>query len=115
MPLRKSSTAKISLIACAGLLPMLALGACADYVKHRDTLTSSAGDAIAHNKVVHIEDPWPRASGDARIAGNGQRVDRVTKRYLSGSGTAAASSPISVSVTSPRTNSPDPSGSLSAE
>ncbi|HEU6443055.1 MAG TPA: pilus assembly protein [Microvirga sp.] len=107
MPLRKSSSAKVSLIACAGLLPMLALGACADYVKHRDTITSSAGDAMAHNRVVHIEDPWPRASGDTRIAGNGQRVDRVTKRYLSGGGTSSAPSPVSISVSPPRPNSPN--------
>ncbi|WP_134500862.1 pilus assembly protein [Microvirga pakistanensis] len=100
MSARKSSNAKIPLITCAGLLPMLALGACADYVKHRDTITSAAGDAQAHNMVVHIDDPWPRSSGNTRITGNGQQVDRVTKRYLSGPAAAPTQS-ISIGVQGP--------------
>jgi len=91
---------------------MLALGACADYVKHSDTITASAGDAIAHNKVVQIDDPWPRASANTRITGNGQHVDRVTKRYLSGD---AKSSPSSLSITLPTSNSPAQNGSPSAQ
>ena len=65
------------------LLPLLTAG-CADYLNHHDTVTSSAGDAVAHNMVVHIADPWPRAAADTRITGNGKRVDAVTKRYLAG-------------------------------
>ena len=91
---------------------MLALGACADYVKHRDTITASAGDAIAHNKVVHIDDPWPRVASDTRITRNGQRVDKVTKTYLNGS---AASSATSLSITLPTSNSPSPDGSPPAQ
>jgi hypothetical protein len=91
---------------------MLALGACADYVKHSDTITASAGDAIAHNKVVHIDDPWPRVASDTRITGNGRRVDKVTKTYLNGS---AASSPTSLSITLPTSNSPSPDGSPPAQ
>jgi len=91
---------------------MLALGACTDYVQHSDTITASAGDAIAHNKVVHISDPWPRASAETRITGNGQRVDRVTKRYLRG-GTPSA--PTSLSITLPTSNSPSPEGSPPAQ
>jgi len=109
MPPRESSSAKASLIACAGLLPVLALGACADYVKHRDTITASAGDAIAHNKVVHIDDPWPRASRDTRIAGNGQRVDTATKRYLKGTAPSAASTSVTLQTSdSPTPGSPPP-------
>jgi hypothetical protein len=63
---------------------MLALGACADYLNHEDTVTSSAGNGIAHNIVVHTTDPWPPAAANTRIAGNGQRVDVVTKKYLAG-------------------------------
>jgi hypothetical protein len=107
MPARRSSNLKICLMGCMGLLPMVALGACADYVKHSDTITASAGDAITHNKVVHIDDPWPRASANTRITGNGQRVDRVTKRYLSG---GAAPSLNSISVAPQITNSPSPQG-----
>ncbi len=112
MPLRKSSSLKFSLVAWAGLLPVLALGACADYVKRSDTITASAGDAIAHNKVVHIDDPWPRASADTRITGNGQRVDKVTKRYLAGPSSAA---PTSLSIQLPTSNSASPDGSPPAQ
>ena len=66
---------------------MLALGACADYLNHEDTVTSSAGNAVAHNIVVHTTDPWPPAAANTRITGNGQRVDKVTKRYLAGPST----------------------------
>jgi hypothetical protein len=90
---------------------MFALGACADYAKHGDTITASAGDALAHNKVVHTADPWPRASGDNRITDNGQRVDKVTKRYLNG----PASSSASTSAASQTSNSPDSAGSPPAQ
>jgi hypothetical protein len=65
-------------------LPFLAVAGCADYLNHNDTVTAAAGNAVAHNKVVHITDPWPPAAANTRIEGNGQRVDRVTKRYLAG-------------------------------
>lgn len=83
MSARKSSSTK-RLLAAAGILPMLALGACADYLGRDDTVTASAGDALAHNKVVHIADPWPRAAANTHIGGNGQRVDRITKQYVRG-------------------------------
>jgi hypothetical protein len=71
----------------AALLPMLGLGACgSDYLHHGDTVTASAGNAIAHNVVMHSTDPWSPASANTRIAGNGARVDSVTKRYLAGPG-----------------------------
>lgn len=106
MPARKSPSLKMALVTCTALAPMLALGACADYVKHSDTITASAGDAVAHNKVVHIDDPWPRASANTHITGNGQRVDKATKRYLNG---AAASPEAAVSI------SPSPQGSPPAQ
>ena len=103
MPARKSPNLKLFLFVWAGFLPMLALGACTDYVKHSDSITASAGDAIAHNKVVQIGDPWPRASANTSITGNGKRVDTVTKRYLSG---GANSAPTSLSITLPTSNAP---------
>jgi len=109
MPLRKSPSPKFSLVAWAGLLPVLALGACADYVKHSDTITASAGDAIAHNKVVHIDDPWPRASADTRITGNGQRVDVVTKRYLRGPTDSSSTSSSSTSTSKSQASDGSPS------
>src|SRR3954452_14220603 len=90
MSARKSSSVKRRLVLGVSLLPVLALGACADYLNHNDSVSSSAGDANAHNKVIHIADPWPRAAANNRIGGNGQRVDIATKRYLAG-GSAASS------------------------
>jgi hypothetical protein len=104
MSARKSSSAKRRLLVGAALLPVLALGACTDYLKHSDTITSSAGDAVAHNKVVHIADPWPRAASNTRITGNGQRVDRATQRYLTGSGGGSTTSAQS-GETAPASNS----------
>jgi hypothetical protein len=60
-------------------------------MNHTDTVTSSAGDASAFNKVVHIGDPWPRTAANTRIPGNGERVDRITKRYLAGPGASSPS------------------------
>jgi hypothetical protein len=112
MSARKSSSLKVSLFACTGFLPVLVLGACADYVKRSDTITASAGDAVAHNKVVHIDDPWPRVALDTRITRSGQRVDKVTKTYING---PAAASPTSLSIQLPTSNSPSPDGSPPAQ
>jgi hypothetical protein len=86
------------------ILPVLALGACADYLNHGDTVTSSAGNAVAHNMVVHTADPWPPAAADTRIAGNGQRVDTVTKKYLAGPTIATTTSSSSSSTPSSPSN-----------
>jgi hypothetical protein len=68
-------------------------------------ITASAGDAIAHNKVIHVTDPWPRAAHNTHIAGNGARVDKVTKRYLSGSsGNSGKAGAASITI-SPSSNS----------
>ena len=81
-------------------MPVLALGACTDYLKHSDTITASAGDAQAHNKGVHIADPWPRAAASTRIAGNGQRVDRITKQYIRGTGGSTNNAGPTINITS---------------
>jgi hypothetical protein len=98
MSARRSSNARRGFGFAACLLPSLALGACADYLSHRDTLTASAGNAPAHTRVVHIADPWPRAAANDRIPGNGQRVDRITRRYLSGAPANDANAPAEASV-----------------
>jgi hypothetical protein len=79
---------------------MLILGACTDYLKHSDTVTAAAGDAQAHNKVVHIADPWPRAAANTRIGGNGQRVDRITKQYIRGTGGSTGNAGPTTNITS---------------
>jgi hypothetical protein len=36
------------------------LAACSsDYVNRNDKISLDVGDAVAHNKAVHIIDPWP--------------------------------------------------------
>ena len=85
---------------------MLVLGACADYLNHHETVTASAGNSVAHNKVVHITDPWPRAAANTRITGNGRRVDRVTKEYLTGPAKGGPSISVSIPGLAPPPNSP---------
>jgi type IV pilus biogenesis protein CpaD/CtpE len=72
------------------LLPMvcLTLSACTQYmnryVEREDTLTSSAGDAVASNAAVQIPTPWPRYSNDTTIAMDGERIARAVARYREG-------------------------------
>jgi hypothetical protein len=110
---RKSSSTNHPIAVAPALLLVLSLGACADYLKHSDTITSSAGDALAHNKVVHITDPWPPHASNTRIGGNGQRVDRITKQYLTGSGGGAT--PGTVINVSPSSSPASPPSPQSAE
>jgi hypothetical protein len=88
MPVKKSSNDKRLLNVLFCLLPAVGLGACADYMKRRDTVTLSAGDSKAWNTVVHTTDPWPPYVRNTHIQGDGQRVARVTERYSTGGGPA---------------------------
>jgi type IV pilus biogenesis protein CpaD/CtpE len=72
------------------LLPMvcLMLSACTQYqnryAEREDTLTLSAGDAVASNAAVQIPTPWPRYSNDTTIAMDGERIARAVDRYREG-------------------------------
>jgi hypothetical protein len=72
------------------LLPMvcLTLSACTQYqnryVEREDTVTLSAGDAVASNAVLQIPTPWPRYSNDTTIAMDGERIARAVARYREG-------------------------------
>jgi hypothetical protein len=72
------------------LLPMvcLTLSACTQYqnryVEREDTVTLSAGDAVASNAAVQIPTPWPRYSNDTTIAMDGERIARAVARYKEG-------------------------------
>lgn len=58
------------------------LGACTDmYLDRRDTLSFEAGDAVHHNKVVQMVDPWPARSGDRNLTYDGQRMQAAAERY----------------------------------
>jgi hypothetical protein len=72
------------------LLPMvcLTLSACTQYqnryVERLDTVTLSAGDAVASNAAVQVPTPWPRYSNDTTIAMDGERIARAVARYREG-------------------------------
>jgi hypothetical protein len=72
------------------LLPMicLMLSACTQYTnryaEREDTVTLSAGDAIASNAALQIPTPWPRYSNDTTIAMDGERIARAVARYREG-------------------------------
>jgi hypothetical protein len=72
------------------LFPMacLILSACSQYsnryAERVDTVTLSAGDAVASNAAVQIPTPWPRYSNDTRIAMDGERIARAVARYRVG-------------------------------
>jgi hypothetical protein len=62
-----------------------AVAGCSEiYFDRRETVSLSAGDAIAINKVTQTIDPWPRASSNNRIAANGQLMQAAQDRYNRG-------------------------------
>ena len=60
------------------------LGNCSDiYMDRRDSISLSAGDAMASNRVTQMIDPWPAASGKHNIAYNGEKAARAYKPDMS--------------------------------
>jgi hypothetical protein len=58
------------------------LGGCSDlYFDRRDSISLSAGDAVATNKVTQMVDPWSRPSANRNIAFNGERMQSAVERY----------------------------------
>jgi type IV pilus biogenesis protein CpaD/CtpE len=81
------------------LLPLvcLMLSACTQYwnryAEREDTVTFSAGDAVASNAAVQIPTPWPRYSNDTTIAMDGERIARALARYREGEKQPVATTP----------------------
>jgi len=64
------------------LLCVLSLGACSDiYYDRRETISLTAGDAPAANRVAQTIDPWPMAAGNRRLEHDGERMQRAIERY----------------------------------
>jgi hypothetical protein len=62
-----------------------ALAGCSDYYYARtDSLSPSAGDALATDRITQMVDPWPRAAADRNIAFNGERMQAAAERYRKG-------------------------------
>lgn len=78
------SSLRIILLAMVYLM----LSACSQYsnqyAERKDTITFSAGDAVASNAAVQIPTPWPRYSNDTAIAMDGERIARAVARYREG-------------------------------
>ena len=73
-------------IAVAIASSMLTLGGCREqqynrYLRASDTISLSAGDAIAHNKAVQTIDPWPAYARKRHQTTDGKRILLATERY----------------------------------
>jgi hypothetical protein len=71
------------------IAPVLACGilaaGCSDiYFDRRETISPSAGDAVAVNKVTQMVDPWPASSANKNIAFNGEKMQTAVERYRQG-------------------------------
>ena len=68
--------------AAIAVLLAAALGGCSEvYFARRDNISIVAGDAVATNRMTHMVDPWPAASGRRNIAFNGERMQAAVERY----------------------------------
>jgi hypothetical protein len=69
-------TMALALTAC------VVLAGCSDiYYDRRDSISLSAGEPEAANRVTQMVDPWPRASANRNIAFNGQKMQTAVERY----------------------------------
>lgn len=51
------------------------------YLDRRETISLSAGDAVASNIVAQTIDPWPRVAGNRDIESNGEKMQGAVERY----------------------------------
>jgi hypothetical protein len=54
------------------------------YVTRTDSLSPGAGDAVAANKILQMQDPWPVASADRNLTTNGPVAAGAMERYRTG-------------------------------
>ena len=72
-------------LAAALVLGGLLAGCSTDiYRDRRETVSLGADDAVSTNKVTQMIDPWPAASGNRNIPGEGHRVAAAIERYRTG-------------------------------
>jgi hypothetical protein len=67
-------------LTAAGLASVLLAG-CNEYLERRDTISLSAGDAIAANKAVQTINRWPDAARQDRWLSDGERARIAESRY----------------------------------
>jgi hypothetical protein len=69
----------------AALLVGAALSGCSDiYFDRREGISIVSGEAMATNRVTHMIDPWPPASGRRTIAYSGEKAAIAAERYRTG-------------------------------
>lgn len=78
-----SRAAKFHRLCAFAVIASASLAAgCSDiYYDRRDTVSRSAGDAVATNIATHTIDVWPVEAGERRIVSNGQKVQSAVERY----------------------------------
>jgi hypothetical protein len=54
------------------------------YVTRADALSPGAGDAVASNKILQMQDPWPAVSADRNLTMNGPVAAGAMERYRTG-------------------------------
>jgi hypothetical protein len=80
MSFRPSSNA----LSVAVLLGVTVAGCSDIYYDRRETISVVSGEAMAANRVTHMIDPWPAASGKREIAYSGERMQTAHERYRTG-------------------------------
>ena len=88
------------LLAACGLLLLIPLGGCQDYLVRGDLISPTTGDSVAFNRAVQVIDPWPRAGFDLRPSTEGSRMTAPMDRYKAGGAVAEKTSGGSSSGTS---------------
>jgi hypothetical protein len=80
-PVRPLVGATLILVILAGSM----LAGCSDvYFDRRETISLSADDAGAADRVAQMIDPWPRDVGKREIAFNGEKMQTAVERYRTG-------------------------------
>ena len=79
------ATLQVAMVASVAV-SILTLGGCSErkygrYLAPRDTITLSAGDAVAYNKAVQTIDPWPAHSRKTTQTTDGKRILLGMERY----------------------------------
>jgi hypothetical protein len=54
------------------------------YIERRDTVSMGGGDAVASNKVLQMQDPWPVASANRNLPMHGHVAASAMERYRTG-------------------------------
>jgi hypothetical protein len=77
-----SKAARLAVTLAAAAVSALLLAGCYDdYLAHRDTISLTAGDAIATNAATQTIDPWPAHAKDTVIDQDGKRAQIAMERY----------------------------------